>query len=769
MVQGPSTWDCGALSRKAFFLGGYQGLGLKSYMAEVTTSEQGWGSKTAKTLEDLFDKIRAYFPQADLSVVEKAYYFSEKAHEGQFRRSGEPYISHPLSVAGILADLHLDLDTIVTAILHDTVEDTQVTLEDIRREFGETIATLVDGVTKISQIKFRNSVEKQGENIRKMIVAMGKDVRVVLVKLCDRLHNMRTLNHMPYEKQSRIAQETLEIYCPLAGRMGINSLKIELEDLCFRYYRPDMYYELMQKVKKTEAERNKYIEEVKNLIKSTLSKTTIKYDIMGRSKHLWSIYRKMQSRSIDYEQVYDVLAFRLIVGTISECYEVLGHIHSLWKPIPGRFKDFIAMPKANGYQSLHTTVMGPGGERIEIQIRTFEMHQIAEKGIAAHWKYKERGKIKDDIAQKADWLRELVSLHQSVGSSDEFLDTVKTEMFESDIYVFTPNGDVKEFPEGATPLDFAYAVHTDLGNRCTGARINGRMVPLRHHLQNGDTVEIMTSKTQQPSKDWLKLVVTNKAKAKIRQFVKEEQRRRSLAVGKDLVEKEFRKFGAAAVKHLKGPEFDQFLSDNGLANTEELYVKIGYGKLEPKHLIEKLLPQGVAAVEGTKPESSFMEKVLKAATQKLKKSHSLISVDGIDDVLVHYAKCCHPIPGDSIVGFISRGRGVAVHRADCPKAFELDQMRKVDVQWTAKQASQGQERVVRLRVISQDVPGLLKLMSEAFAAKGINIQSAQIRTTKDKKAISNFEVAVRDASQLTDAILELQKIKGVIGVNRVMM
>ena len=739
-------------------------------MSEFLATDPGWGSKPAKTPEDLFEKIREYFPQADLKIVEKAYYFSEKAHEGQFRRSGEPYISHPLSVAGILADLRLDLDTIMTGILHDTVEDTEVTLEDVRREFGETVAMLVDGVTKISQIKFRNSMEKQGENIRKMIVAMGKDVRVVLVKLADRLHNMRTLHHMPFEKQARIAQETLEIYTPLAGRMGMNSLKIELEDLCFRYYRPDVYYELVQKIKKTEGERVKYIEDVKSLVRKALEKTGTKCEIYGRSKHLWSIYRKMQHRNIEYEQVFDILAFRVVVGTIGECYEVLGHVHSLWKPVPGRFKDFIAMPKANDYRSLHTTVMGPGGERIEIQIRTLDMHLIAERGIAAHWKYKERGKIKDDTSQQANWLRDLVTLHQTVGDSDEFLDTVKTEMFESEIYVFTPNGDVKEFPEGSTPVDFAYAVHTDLGNKCVGARVNGKMVPLKYQLQNGDTIEISTAKNQQPSKDWLKFVVTNKAKSKIRLFVKEEQRRRSILTGKELVEKEFRKFGAAAVKHLKGPEFDQYISDNGMANLEELYVKVGYGKLEPKHLVERMLPQGVALPEGgAKSDATFMEKVLKAATQKFKKHHSLVSVDGIDDVLVHYAKCCHPIPGDPIVGFISRGRGVSLHRADCPKAFEADQERKVDVQWTAKQAVSGQERVVRLRVIAQDIPGLLKLMSEAFATKGINIESAEVRTTKDKKAICNFEVAVKDASQLTDAILELQKIKGIIGVNRIMM
>ncbi|MCK6599330.1 MAG: bifunctional (p)ppGpp synthetase/guanosine-3',5'-bis(diphosphate) 3'-pyrophosphohydrolase, partial [Bdellovibrionaceae bacterium] len=531
-----------------------------------------------KTLDDLKNKILQYHPTADTSIIEKAYRFSEKAHEGQFRRSGEPYISHPLSVAGILADLRLDLDSIVTGLLHDTVEDTNVTLEDVKKEFGETVAVLVDGVTKISQIKFKNSIEKQGENVRKMIIAMGKDVRVVLVKLADRLHNMRTLNHMPYEKQAKIALETLEIYTPLAGRMGINTVKIELEDLCFRYYRPDMYYELIQRVKKTESETNRYIDDVKKLILKALEKTAVKPQIYGRSKHLWSIYKKMQSRNIDYDQVYDVLAFRVIVQNISECYEVLGHIHALWKPIPGRFKDFIAMPKTNNYQSLHTTVIGPGGERIEIQIRTEEMHLIAERGIAAHWKYKERGKINDESLNQSNWMRDLVAWHQTVRNPEEFLDTVKTEMFDSEIYVFTPNGDVKEFPEGATPIDFAYAVHTDLGNQCVGARINGKMVPLKYKLNNGDTVEIMTSKTQTPSKDWLKFCVTSKAQSKIRVFVKEEQRKRSWLLGKELIEKEFRKFGFAAVRFLKGEEFDKVLKEGGVHSLDELYIKVGYGK-----------------------------------------------------------------------------------------------------------------------------------------------------------------------------------------------
>lgn len=725
-------------------------------------------SQPIKTLEELLEKIKAYHPQAPLQIIEKAYLFSEKAHEGQIRRSGEPYISHPLSVAGILADLKLDLDTIMTGLLHDTVEDTSVTLEDVQREFGDTVAYLVDGVTKIGQMNFRNSFDKQGENIRKMIVAMGKDVRVVLVKLADRLHNMRTLNHMPYEKQARIAQETLEIYCPLAGRIGISSLKIELEDLCFRYSRPDKFYELVQMIKKTEGDTVRYIDEVKRNVNEVLSKSTIKnFKIYGRSKHLWSVYRKMTSRNLTYDQIYDVLAFRIIVNSLVECYEVLGYIHSIWKPIPGRFKDFIAMPKSNNYQSLHTTVIGPGGDRIEIQIRTEEMHLIAERGIAAHWNYKERGQISEQRVQEANWLRDLVNLHQQADSGDEFLETVKTDLLEKDIYVFTPKGDVKELPESSTPVDLAYAIHTNLGNTCTGARVNGRMVPLKHTLQNGDRVEIMTSKTQTPSKDWLKFVVTNKAISKIRQFVKEEQRRNAVAIGKELVEKEFRKFGMAAARYLKGELFEDYIKANGIVDLEELYARVGYGKLEPKHIVPNVNPE-VHEEELNKSETTtFMDKVVKSAKSKKRKTNSLVSVDGMDDVLVHFAKCCGPIPGDPISGFISRGKGIIIHRSDCHKVFELDQMRRVDVQWTSKSASDGQERQVKLEVIGQDVPGLLKLMSEAFATQGINIESAQIRTTRDKKAMCLFEISVKDLTQLNNSILALQKIKGIIGVQRV--
>lgn len=737
-------------------------------MAEFAAAER-LSEKPPRTLEELNQKILSYYPNADIQLVEKAYTFSEKAHEGQIRRSGEPYISHPLAVAGILADLKLDLDSILTGLLHDTVEDTHATIDDIKKNFGDTVALLVDGVTKISQMKFKTSTEKQGENIRKMIVAMGKDVRVILVKLCDRLHNMRTLHHMPYEKQARIAQETLEIYCPLASRMGISSLKIELEDLSFRYLRPDMFYELKQKVERKERDQSNYISEVKRMISQELEKSGFKnYEVQGRSKHLWSIYRKMTARNIDYEQVYDVLAFRVIVETISQSYEVLGLIHSLYKPIPGRFKDFIAMPKANNYQSLHTTVVGPGGERIEIQIRTQDMHLVAERGIAAHWKYKERGrKITEDTTEQFNWLKELVSLHQQTGNADEFLDTVKTDLFESEIYVFTPKGEVREFPEGAGPIDFAYAVHTELGNRITGARVNGRIVPLKYQLQNGDTVEVITSKTQMPSKDWLKLCVTNKAKTKIRAFVKEEQRKRSLALGKELAEREFRKFGASSAKYLKGELFEKFKKDHGIHDDDEILVRVGYGKLEPRVLLERLAPELLnQTAEAPKEKGSFLSNVFKSATQQAKKSGSMIAVSGMDNVLVHYARCCSPIPGDAIVGFITRGRGITVHRTDCRKAFEFDQMRKVDVEWNSQSAESTQERIVRLRVISQDMPGLLKSMSEAFATQGMNIHNAQVRTTRDLKAVAIFEVSVKNTSQLNQVIFDLQKIRGVIGVSR---
>jgi GTP diphosphokinase / guanosine-3',5'-bis(diphosphate) 3'-diphosphatase len=597
---------------------------------------------------------------------------------------------------------------------------------------------------------------------------MGKDVRVILVKLADRLHNMRSLNHMPPEKQMRIAQETLDIYAPLASRLGISSVKIELEDLSFRYSKPDMYYQLAQTVAKRRAEREKYIEDTrKTLLNDLQARVKFPFEISGRPKHLYSIYKKMQARGIDYDQIYDVLAFRVIVNSMPECYEVLGHVHALWKPIPGRFKDFIAMPKVNNYQSLHTTVIGPGGERIEIQIRTREMHLIADRGIAAHWKYKEGGRASEVQAeQKFEWLRDLLSLHQQMRNPDEFLETVKTDLWEAEIYVFTPKGDVRELPEGSTPIDFAFAVHTNVGLKCSGAKINGRIVPLKTRLKSGDTVEVITNPNQNPSKDWLKFCVTNRAKSKIRQYVTNEERKRAHEIGKDILEKEFRKYGLAVAKYLKkDPEIEKKIKELGANEIDELYILVGYGKITPKAVVDLVAPGNKA--EAPEEAPTFIQKVFKNAADRKKKSKSIISVSGMEDMLVRFGKCCTPIPGDPIVGFISRGRGITVHKVDCEKAFELDSDRRIDVEWSVQSAPEGNERTVRVRVISQDIPGLLKNMSETFSTRGINIHNAQIRTTKDNKAISLFDVQVKDTNQLSLVMQDLSKIKGVIGVTRV--
>jgi GTP pyrophosphokinase len=716
------------------------------------------------SIDALVELVKTYMPAEDAEKLYEIYEFSKKAHEGQIRRSGEPYISHPLAVAGIIAQVKLDLPSVATGLLHDTVEDTDVELEDIKERFGEQVAFLVDGVTKISQMNFKNTHEKQGENIRKMIVSMGRDVRVILVKLCDRLHNMRTLKHMKPMKQERIAKETLDIYAPLASRLGINWLKIELEDLSFRYSNPEAFYSLVQKVQKKKKEREKFIEDFKRLLTKKISTNFKgKFDIQGRPKHLYSIHKKMLT-GLDYEQIYDVLAFRVLVSNIPECYEVLGLVHLHWKPVPGRFKDFIAMPKTNNYQSLHTTVIGPGGDRVEVQIRTEEMHLVAEQGIAAHWSYKQGG-ASDDAIEKFNWLRDLVSMHQQVEDSGEFLEDVKTDLFDTEIYVFTPKGDVKEFPDGATPIDFAYSVHTDVGMRCTGARVNGKIVPLKYQLKNGDYVEIITSKTQTPSKDWLNYSVTTKARSKIRHFVKEEQRKRSLAIGKGILEKSFRKAGLNPFSYFKkNPAlFEEILKDAGAGTLDELCILLGYGKVYPNHIIEKVFPKDEKP-QLEEEEESFISKTVKNVLGKNKKN-SLVMVDGMSDVLVYFAKCCSPIPGDDIAGFISRGRGITIHRADCPKAFEIDPQREVDVQWG--KAQEGASRLVKLYVLASDNRGLLIKMTEIFASKGVDLQNAQIKATRDRKAVAYFDARVKDSEQLQHLISELRKLDDVIEVKRI--
>ena len=718
------------------------------------------------TLESIISAIGAYYPDAKLDLVRKAYAFAESAHKGQLRSSGEPYMIHPAGVAQTLCELHLDLPSIATGLLHDTVEDTHATLEQIEKEFGKDISELVDGVTKLSQISFKTTEEKQAENFRKMFMAMAKDIRVILVKLADRLNNMRTLEHMSPPKQKTIAQETLDIYAPIANRLGIGWIKMELEDICLRYLHPDVYYKLAQKVTKTKKEREKYNEEVCDILNEKLKEYDISAVLLGRAKHFYSIYKKMERRSVDYEQLFDIMAFRIVVDNITECYKGLGVIHATYKPVPGRFKDYIAMPKANGYQSLHTTVIGPYGERIEIQIRTQEMHQIAEGGIAAHWKYKE-GKFDSRSHENVEWVNRLLEWHKDLSDPNEFLETVKIDLFAEDVFVFTPKGEVKQLPHGATPLDFAYAVHTDVGHKCVGAKVNGKIVPLKHRLKSGDTIEVVTSTSQTPSKDWLKIVKSSRAKAKIRAYIKEQERDRARELGNEMLDKAFRPYGMSLAKLSKSGELVKAGEKFGLRTIDELAIGIGYGRVTTDHLIPLIIPQEALdrKLETAKAEDqSFLKKVFSAA-KKRSESRNAIKVANLDDVLIRFGRCCNPLPGDSIIGFITRGRGVTVHTGTCTKAIDNDQERRVDVQWNLKDKT-AVKRHVTIRVLSLDEPGLLAIMSQTITSCGVNIASANIRTTKDKKAIALFDVEVHDISQLQKVTSALEGKKGVLMVER---
>jgi len=716
-----------------------------------------------KSIDELKEIVSNYMSKEEVELLQVAYDFSKKAHEGQMRKSGEPYITHPLAVSGILAHLKLDFASVATGILHDTVEDTEVTLEDVSELFGEDVAFLVDGVTKISQMNFKNTQEKQGENIRKMIVSMGRDVRVILVKLCDRLHNMRTMKHMKPEKQERIGKETLDIYAPLASRLGINWLKIELEDLSFRYSNSQAYYDLVQKVQKKKKERDRFISDFRETLTDEISKNfKSAFEVQGRSKHLYSIHKKMMG-GVDYEQIYDVLAFRVLVEDIPQCYAILGLVHAHWRPVPGRFKDFIAMPKNNNYQSLHTTVVMENGDRVEIQIRTQEMHLIAEQGIAAHWSYKHGGADKDAI-ERFNWLRELVSMHQQLEDSKEFLDGVKNDLFDQEIYVFTPKGEVKELPEKATPVDFAYAIHTDLGSKCVGARVNGKMVSIKHKLENGDYVEVMTSKTQTPSKDWLNYCVTSKARSKIRHYVKTEQRKKAMEIGQGLLERVFKKTGLTPQNYKKKhPQlFEEALRDFGCQTLDELQILLGYGKVYPNQVTEKIL-KDVDQVEEPK-EEGIISKAFNTVLRSKSKKTSLVTVDGMSDVLVHFAKCCHPIPGDDIVGFITRGRGIVIHRADCTKVYDLDPQRELDVSWG--QTHSDAARIVKLYIMISNQRGVLNKITELFNIKGIDIHNLEVKVIKGQRGVAYFDIFIKDKDQLSHLLMDIKKINDVLEVKR---
>ncbi|MDL1958572.1 MAG: bifunctional (p)ppGpp synthetase/guanosine-3',5'-bis(diphosphate) 3'-pyrophosphohydrolase [Deltaproteobacteria bacterium] len=707
-------------------------------------------------LNDILDKIHSYLPDTDTSLVEKAYIYSAKVHAGQTRLSGEPYLSHPLATAHILAHLHLDLASIAAGLLHDTLEDTLASFEELEEMFGKDVAQIVDGVTKLSKIRFESRIQKQAENTRKMVLAMSKDIRVLLVKLADRLHNMRTLEYQKEYKRIKIARETVDIYAPLAGRLGIGWIKSELEDLAFLYIYPEEHQRLREEVEARLGKRKAYVDEVKDLIARKMADFGLSCEVFGRPKHIYSIFRKMRIRKIPLEEVYDLIAFRIIMKSAKDCYEALGIVHSLWKPVPGRFKDYISLPKTNMYQSLHTTVIGPYGERMEIQIRTEEMDMVANEGIAAHWLYKEGMIVSKEKEHQFDWLFQLTEWQKELDDPREFIESVKMDLFPNEVYVFTPKGEVKEFPSGATPIDFAYAIHTEVGNHCAGAKVNGRIVPLKYQFNNGETVEIITSNKHFPNRDWLKLVKTSRARAKIRLWIKTEEREKSLALGRDLCAREFKRHRL---------DFNDFMKTKSaeVANAlsfktpEDMLIAAGYGKVAPSQIIRKL-----RAGQPEEQEPEEKESRVKKFTEKAEQQGILIH--GLDDILIHLGKCCTPIPGDEVVGYITRGRGVTIHRESCSNIRNLDPDRRVEVTWAD---TDNATYPAKIRVSAADQKGMLAAVSNTISAGEANILEAKVTTTPDYVAILNFVVDVKDRTQLRKILSNIRKLEGVKLVERI--
>jgi GTP pyrophosphokinase len=706
-------------------------------------------------VNDLIDKVRSYYPAADGGLIRAAYKFSADVHRGQKRLSGEPYLTHPTAVANIIADLKLDVPSIAAGLLHDTVEDTLTTLDELKGQFGAEIASLVDGVTKLGHAEYSSHQQKQAENFRKMILAMGKDVRVILIKLADRVHNMRTLSHLPMEKQIRTAEETLEIYAPLSHRLGIAWIKSELEDLALKHLHPEIYYQLKRNVANKKSDRDKYIEEVTSIIGKKLEAEGIDADVSGRSKHFYSIYQKMESQHLLYDQIYDLVAFRVLVDTPRECYEALGLIHSQWRPVPGRFKDYIALPKPNMYQSLHTSVIGPYGERIEIQIRTHEMHRVAEEGIAAHWRYKEGEDFQVSDIQRFSWLRQLLEWQEQLQDPQEFLHNLKEDLFSAGMYVFTPKGDLLHFPKGSTVIDFAYRIHSEVGHHCSGARVNGQLVSLKYILRGGDTVEIITTEQQSPTRDWLKWAKTSRAKSKIRAWLKAQQRERSVVIGRELFDGDLHRYQLDYATLQRDGKVEWVTKELGLKDEEALLSALGYGRITTRHILAKLLPPDKLDLSTKKSEGS-LESLFRLVSNQ--KPGLGIRVKGIDDVLIRFALCCHPLPGEAVVGFITRGRGVTVHTVGCPTVLESDPHRKVDVSWE----EDGQApRPVKIEVTCIDQPGLLAAISSAITSAEANIARAQIRTFADQRALNTFEVMIKNSEHLKHVLQNISKVKGV--------
>jgi len=707
------------------------------------------------SIASLIKKILSYNSGADVEMIKKAYIFSREAHCSQKRIEGTPYISHPLAVADILADMRMDVLTIAAGLLHDTIEDTGTTKEEIEDMFGGEIAFLVDSLTKLSKLQFKTKQEAQAENFRKMLLAVAEDIRVIMIKFADRLHNMRTIQYLPEQKQRAIAEETLEIYAPLANRLGIGWLKTEFEDLSFKTLMPDLYQNLVKKVAKRKAEQEGYIENIIKMLDDRLKMDKIPATITGRVKHYYGIYQKMLKQKIPFEEVYDVLGIRIITDSVANCYHILGVIHSLWATVPGRFKDYISMPKSNMYQSLHTTVVGPGGERVEFQIRTEEMHRVAEQGIAAHWKYKEKGHFDEKDARYIAWLRDLVNSLKEHRDPREFLEAVKGEVVSDVVYVFTPKGEIKELPYGATPVDFAYAVHTEVGNRCVGAKVNGKLVPLRYRLKSGDTVEIITAPNHIPSKDWLNFVVTQKARSRIKQWIKSAERKEAIELGYKLIEEELRKH-ELPLQALRSSQEDLTKAFN-MKTFDDFIASVGYGKISAQQIIHKLLPEKSRQEFQKQPQTV-------TSPQKSHKVSKGISIKGMDEILYHTSRCCYPVPGDDLVGYVTRGRGVTIHRRGCPnfEKMTIDDARLIEVTWRANDSV----APAKLYIEAIDKPGILANISSLISSFNVNISGVKAFSTPDKRAHLELILQVRDKVQLTGIIQKILQMEGILNVRR---
>ena len=710
-------------------------------------------------INDIIDKIAEYQPQADLDIIDRAYIYSARVHDGQVRLSGEPYLSHPLEVAGILSDMKLDVISVTAGLLHDVIEDTHASPEEIEKLFGPEVLHIVSGVTKLSSLSFHSSRARQAESLRKMFLAMADDIRVILIKLADRLHNMRTLQFHKPNKRLEIARETLDIYAPIAARLGIYWIKNELEESSFKYLQTDEYNRIQTLVAKSSAEREKFMETVKSYIKKKMEGSNLKCEVLGRNKNYFSIYNKMIYQNLPFEEIYDIIAFRIILGSISQCYEALGLIHSMWKPIDHKFKDYIARPKPNMYQSLHTTVIGPSGERSEIQIRTWEMDRVAKSGIAAHWSYKEGKRIDENISKKFAWIRDLVENQENFRDPGEFLENVRIDLFQDEVYVFTPRGEIKTLPRGATAVDFAYIIHTEVGNQCTGAKVNGQLVPLTYKLRTGDIIEITTSKNHHPSKDWLKYVKTVKARSKIRHWIKTQEKDRSLTLGREMLDKAFRKEKLNFNTLAKSEQMEEVGAHFGFKKVDDLIANVGYGKITPLQVVRKIAPKR----EAEESEESIFNKLIGRVGRK-KKLKTGVLVKGVDDILIKFGKCCQPVPGDLIVGYITRGFGVTVHRTNCVNALGMNPERQIEVEWN-QDASEIYP--VRIRIISQDRVGLLADVVSNISKFGANILNATSETRDNKMVDSFFTIGVEDISHLDKILSAVRKVKRVQEVKRV--